>query len=456
MRKPVVLMNAADNPHLRELKDAILHDGIQVREAVSWAGIKQCFHDKPRPDLLLLYCRRAQDTQAGLETAAQLREQSPRFPVILLAGQGSEDLAVAALRIGIKDYFRVPFVAEDIISGIRRCLDQNPSYERRALEPSTPTKELIGASPALCRVKDFLGKASLVDSNILITGETGTGKELAATYVHSHSPRRDYPLISINCAALPDGLLESELFGYERGAFTGAQSAYPGKLRLAEGGTVFFDEIGDMSPYAQAKILRVLEHPEVYPLGGKRGVPLNIRVIAATNRDLETLLAHNQFRQDLYFRLNVGRIHLPPLRERREDIPLLVDHYVDELNHKWGRNLKRFSNEVMEIFMSYEWPGNIRELRNVVEAVFIDPPCKTVTLADLPEFFQLRYGGGRDIGLSEREQLLSALGTTNWNKSKAAEKLQWSRMTLYRKMEKYAIGSNLEEASKLDNPIDSV
>jgi len=456
MRKPLILMNAAGNPQARSLLASIQGQGIQLREASNWSEIQHCLHCKIPPDLLLLHCPLVRDAEAGLEVAAQLRQKDRRFPIILLAEQGSEALAVAALRTGIKDYYKKPFLVEEIVSAVRHCVAQYRAKENRALTIFASGKDLIGASSALCRAKEFLGKAARVDSNILITGETGTGKELAAEYVHSHSPRRHSPLISINCAALPDGLLESELFGYERGAFTGAQGAYPGKLRLAEGGTVFFDEIGDMSPYAQAKILRVLENREVYPLGGKRSVPLNIRIIAATNRDLESLLAQNQFRQDLYFRLNVARIHLPPLRDRRDDIPLLIDHCLKELNLRWGRSLRRLSDEVLEMFLRYDWPGNVRELRNLVEAVFIDPPNAIVTPDDLPEFFKLRCGYPQNIGLSEREQLLCALGASNWNKSKAAETLRWSRMTLYRKMEKYAIADAVEDKPNPDNPLNSV
>ena len=220
----------------------------------------------------------------------------------------------------------------------------------------TSSTVLIGSSLAIWKVKTYLRKVALTDSHVLITGETGTGKELAAQYIHHHSARRAKPLVTINCAALPDGLLESELFGYERGAFTGATSSYSGKLKLADGGTVLFDEIGDMSPYAQAKILRVIETKEVYPLGGRRSVPLDIRIIAATNRNLDQRMANNEFRQDLYFRLNVARVHLPPLSERKEDIPLLTDHFVQKFSAQFGRGIEGFSDEAMELLLRYDWP----------------------------------------------------------------------------------------------------
>ena len=312
----------------------------------------------------------------------------------------------------------------------------------------TPATSLIGSSLAIWKVKTYLRKVAMTDSHVLITGETGTGKELAAQYIHRHSARRAKPLVTINCAALPDGLLESELFGYERGAFTGATSSYSGKLKLADGGTVLFDEIGDMSPYAQAKILRVIETKEVYPLGGRRSVPLDIRIIAATNRDLDQRMANNEFRQDLYFRLNVARVHLPPLRERKEDIPLLTDHFVQKFSAQFGRGIEGFSDEAMERLLSYDWPGNIRELMNLTERIFIDPPREKITVADLPESMRYRPSVRQETVPAEREILLYTLSQTNWNKSKAAERLHWSRMTLYRKIAKYHIVASHPEATE--------
>ena len=310
---------------------------------------------------------------------------------------------------------------------------------------SAPATSLIGSSLAIWKVKTYLRKVALTDSHVLITGETGTGKELAAQYIHRHSDRRGKPLVTINCAALPDGLLESELFGYERGAFTGAVSSYAGKLKLADGGTVLFDEIGDMSLYAQAKILRVIETKEVYPLGGRRTVPLNIRIIAATNRDLDRQTAKGEFRQDLYFRVNVARVHLPPLRERKEDIALLTDHFVQKFSVQFGKGIEGFSDEAMDRLLSYDWPGNIRELVNVIERIFIDPPREKIAVADLPESMWSRPSVRRETVPAEREILLYTLSQTNWNKSKAAERLHWSRMTLYRKMAKYHIQGSTPE-----------
>jgi transcriptional regulator with PAS, ATPase and Fis domain len=308
----------------------------------------------------------------------------------------------------------------------------------------TEGQPMIGESPSLGNIKAYLRKVASTDSNVLITGETGTGKEVTAELIHRHSGRRQKPLVCLNCAALPDSLLESELFGYQRGAFTGAEASNPGKLQQAEGGTVFFDEVGDMSPYAQAKVLRLLESKQVQRLGASQSVCLDIRVIAATNQDLEAAMAQGKFRQDLYFRLNVARIHLPPLRERRGDIPLLLQHYLREFNRRLGRRVEGFSEGALQQLLSYEWPGNIRELKNLLEATFVnleaDGPrarSQRICLEDLPEPFRSRFTDRPADGGGERDRLLTALLSTQWNKSQAAQKLHWSRMTLYRKLAKY-------------------
>jgi transcriptional regulator with PAS, ATPase and Fis domain len=288
-------------------------------------------------------------------------------------------------------------------------------------------------------IKTYIDKVATTDSNVLITGETGTGKELVADLIHRKSVREQGPFVSINCAAIPDNLLESELFGYERGAFTGAHALKEGQLKLADGGTAFFDEIGDMSPYAQAKILRVIESKTIYRLGGKRRIPLNIRVIAATNQDLDQLLAQDKFRKDLYFRVNVARIHLPPLRERPEDILPLCHYYLCQLNHRFGRRVEGFTDDALAYLMRHDWPGNVRELKNLLEATFVNGPSRQISFMDLPEQFRKRFSDAETSPQDERERLLSALLSTNWNISKAAQRLRWSRMTLYRKLGKYHI-----------------
>jgi transcriptional regulator with PAS, ATPase and Fis domain len=288
-------------------------------------------------------------------------------------------------------------------------------------------------------VKSYISRAAVTDSTILITGESGTGKELAAELIHRSSLRNEKPLVCVNCAALPDSLLESELFGYERGAFTGAAGAQRGKFEQANGGTILLDEIGDMDLHAQAKILRTIESKEVCRLGGNKSTPLDVRFLAATNQDLERLLTEKKFRLDLYYRLNVARIHLPPLRERKDDILDLFNYYIRELNRRFGRAVVGFTDEALDHLMRYDWPGNVTELKNLCEAIFINLPAKKISFLDLPYLYQKQLKEAESLTQSERERLLSALFTTNWNVSKAARKLNWSRITVYRKLEKYHI-----------------
>jgi transcriptional regulator with PAS, ATPase and Fis domain len=308
--------------------------------------------------------------------------------------------------------------------------------------------QLVGESPLIIRITESLKKIATTDCTSLITGETGTGKELAAKLIHRHSPRSQKPFVVINCSAIPDTLLESELFGHERGAFTGAVAKREGAILSANHGTVFFDEIGDMSQYAQAKLLRTIENKEVWPVGGKRSLLVDTRFIAATNRDLEQLMKEGKFRADLYYRLNVARILLPPLRERQGDIALLLDYFRERYNRQFGKKVEGFTEEAVTALVDYDWPGNIRELKNLMEASFIHAEQR-ISLEDLPEGFRQRLRENETLGQDERTRLITALLNSNWNKAKAAQRLKWSRMTLYRKMAKYGVPS----ASGIDQEI---
>lgn len=298
---------------------------------------------------------------------------------------------------------------------------------------------MVGSSATMAELQVYIRKVARSDAVVLISGETGTGKERVAESIHHQSPRSHRPFVCVNCAAIPDTLFESELFGYDRGAFTGAQGSYPGKLRAANGGTVFLDEIGEMSLVSQAKILRVLENREIFPLGALRTSTVDVRFIAATNQELEPLVAEGRFRRDLFYRLNVARLHLRPLKEHKEDIPELIAHYVDRFNARDHVRVRPPTQKVLECLLSYEWPGNVRELRNLVESVFIDPPDGPVSLEHLPESFRRIFAQYSMVTMSERDRMVAALYQTNWNKSKAAAQLKCSRMTLYRKLSKYKI-----------------
>ncbi|MGZ8157256.1 MAG: sigma 54-interacting transcriptional regulator [Methylobacter sp.] len=396
-----------------------------------------------QPSLLILESP-FNNSVSTLEVAEKIKQKDRRFPIVLVTIHGSEALAISALKLGFKGYFTPPFQKQEFIDTINQCLFnyriQNSAIKNHSkFTAIEQDQKLIGNGFQFNRIKTSLKKIAAVDSNVLITGETGTGKEMVAQYIHQLSDRYSKPFIAINCAAIPDGLLESELFGYEKGSFTGAQTSYVGKLKLANGGAVFFDEIGDMSPYAQAKILRVIESKEVYPLGAKKTVSLDIRVIAATNCDLKSKILNKEFRQDLYYRLNVAHVELPSLRKRKEDIPCLIEYFIAMFNKLSGRSISGISDEALKILLEYDWPGNVRELKNFIEAIFIDPPKDRIDVKNLPECIRCVHHSSENDFITEREEILKALRSVHWNKSRAAEQLNWSRMTLYRKMAKYQI-----------------
>jgi transcriptional regulator with PAS, ATPase and Fis domain len=299
---------------------------------------------------------------------------------------------------------------------------------------------IVGNSGAIEGIRSQIVRVARAACGVLITGETGTGKELAAAAIHECGLRADRPFISINCAALPEALLESELFGHTRGAFTGAHQSRDGLLAACDGGTVFLDEVGDLCLAGQAKLLRALEAKQVRRIGSNLTLPVDFRVVAATNRDLEKLVETGEFRKDLYYRLNVARVHLPPLRERLDDVPVLVNHYVRILNREFSIQVEEIEPGVLECLARHDWPGNIRELRNTLEVSYLNCRPPVLALADLPR--QLREAcapvSGR-VSESEQTVMLSVLNEVNWNKSEAARKLHWSRLTLYRKLKRYGL-----------------
>ncbi len=333
-----------------------------------------------------------------------------------------------------------PAAFEDLAAAIVQHLSlTTPPAAAPQTHPPAPEDPLVGETAQMRALKAYLATVATTDSNVLITGETGTGKEMVAQQLHRASRRQNKPFVCINCAAIPESLIESELFGYDRGAFTGATSARAGKLQQANGGTVFFDEIGEMSRFAQAKILRAIEAKEIYPLGAQRSIQLNVRIVAATNRDLEAMIRDDSFRSDLYFRLKVVRLTLPPLRDRLSDIPLLVRHWLPALNATFGRQVTTVTADVLRSLMAHSWPGNVRELKNVLEISFLHLPPHATTLASLPEPLDVLSTSVTNGGADEREQLLSALVATRWNISETARRLRWSRMTIYRRLAKYEL-----------------
>lgn len=375
--------------------------------------------------------------ESFFNSISKRESQNALCPVVVVACGSSEAFAIAALRNGVKDYLSDPPDLGALDESISRVVPRSSPGLPEI--PLTGGDVLVGASPVMQALRANIRRIAATECNVLITGETGTGKELVAQLIHQNSKRSNHPLICINCAAIPDSLLESELFGYERGAFTGASTASPGKLMTANKGTVFFDEIGDMSSSGQAKILRAIEAKEVQRLGATRRYETDVRILAATHHNLDALANAQTFRRDLYFRLNVGRIHLPPLRERKSDIPGLAERMVTELNRKLGRHVESANETAARVLMQYDWPGNVRELKNVIERIFINRESGRITAEDLASVLQTDYGTDVDQPAEDEQNLRDALATCNGNKSKAAERLNCSRMTLYRKMAKYGI-----------------
>jgi DNA-binding NtrC family response regulator len=441
MNHPNLLIINHDEPYLQNLKKVLRPKQYRLSELSTTADIEKFFQHEI-PDLVLI-CSSSKHTTDGLKIVADIRRKSRHIPIILLTRFSSEGRAIAALRAGVTDYFKIPCPDETLLDSFERLLStgngNTPVMSGASRYKVCKGRSLIGESEPMREVISYLTKVALTDSTVLITGETGTGKELAAERIHCSSLRSLSPFVSINCAALPENLVESELFGFDRGAFTGAVTSKKGKFEQAQGGTIFLDEIGDMSSFAQAKILRCIESKEIYPLGSNRVIPLDIRVIAATNQEPEDLMAAGKFRRDLYYRLNIARVNLPPLRDRKADILRLVTHAIQKLNPRFNRQVKGLTKAAMASLMQYDWPGNIRELMNVLEASFINLPLGPVEYMDLPKsILQQLKAASTDTG-TERSRILSALLDTNWNKSTAAKKLEWSRMTLYRKMAKYKI-----------------
>lgn len=430
-------------------KRRLTQSGFEVEETASGA---EAVRSLRMLDSYLLVCGQPSGPDgSSWDLITEVLRFCPRTTIIFVATQSSEQLAIQAFRAGVTDYIRQSLDTDELVASVTRLSaktqesNQSLLTSRSADNDSAQINEvlerpLIGESTVMREVKAKLLRAAAAECNVLITGETGTGKELAAQLVHYASSRKGKPLLSVNCATIPETLLESELFGYEKGAFTGAQCANAGLLERADGGTLFLDEMGELSALAQAKILRVIENKEFSRLGGRETIRVNVRFIAATNQNVENLVNERRFRQDLYFRLNVVRVQLPPLRERKEDLPELVRYFIEGFNRQSGRSVEGFSSASCEWLLAHDWPGNIRELRNLIEAIFVNLSPGHIPRIDLPP--EYRDGGDSPSSIGERDLLLSALLSTSWNKSEAARKLHWSRMTLYRKITKYQIHPN--------------
>src|ERR1700730_8173816 len=390
----------------------------------------------------------------GLDLLGHLGEEIQRVPVIIITGRGSDERVVQAIEAGAFWYIEKPLKPPVLRALLDRALgrvrDQHAVLAlTRQLRDAGKLGALVGSSGSMQEVMRQVEMAAPSTASVLITGETGSGKEMVARSIHMLSPRAERPFVAINCSAIPESLMESEIFGHEKGAFTGAAERRIGCFELADGGTLLLDEIGEMPAPTQAKLLRVLEDRKVRRLGSKSETPVDVRVLAATNKDPENAVGQGQMRQDLFFRLNVFHIHLPPLRDHKDDIPLLVEYILHDVNEKHGKHVRGIGAEVMDIFMSHTWPGNIRELRNVLERSTIMCEKEMITRSCLPDEFgksqakgpsdlsSIKFPVGTNVDAMERELILQTLNATGNNKTRAADLLGISLKTLHNKLKEY-------------------
>jgi two-component system NtrC family response regulator len=453
MNKPKAILVIDDDAGIRRVVEYQLQEaGHRVVTAPDGpAGLRLVESDSI--DLVVTDVR--MPAMDGVELLARLRVIQPDLPVIMLTAHGTIDSAVDAMKLGAFDYLTKPFSGDQLRGSVRKALEVGElrlenRHLRQALEERFSFAKMIAESPAIRAITELAGRVAQSDTTVLLEGESGTGKELLAKAIHVHSTRARRPFVTVNCAAIPEHLLESELFGHRRGSFTGAVADKRGKFEMANGGTIFLDEIGELPSMLQVKILRVLQEHEVDKIGDTHTTPVDVRVIAATNRDLRKMMEDGTFRDDLYYRLAVVALRVPPLRERTDDIPLLVDHFLDKHCERLARARPAVDSEVYAVFNGYRWPGNIRELENVVERALVLDRDGSIGPADLPEHVR---SGGRPIGnlriklpdggisleQVERDLLLAALEKHDWNQTRAAAYLDITRSTLLYRMQKFSL-----------------
>jgi two-component system nitrogen regulation response regulator NtrX len=417
--------------------------------------------ERESPDLVLLDVK--MPGMDGLEVLDRVRAINDALPVVVVSGHGTISTAVEATKKGAFDFIEKPFASDRVLVSLRNALDQRRLRdENRSLKKAVEVRhQMIGESPALRQVTAAIARAAPTNATVLIQGESGVGKELVARTIHRNSLRSRERFVQVNCAAIPEELIESELFGHEKGSFTGATEKQVGKFEQADRGTIFLDEVGDMSAKTQAKVLRVLQEGEVERLGSARTIKVDVRVIAATNKNLEEEIERGRFREDLYFRLAVIPIFVPPLRERSGDIPLLVRYYIEQLSRDSNARPKRITPGALDALQRYRWKGNIRELRNTVERLIIMTAGDTIDVADLPDLLRstgapvaVKASGDNDPvkagtlrefkDVSERAYLVSKLRENGWNISKTAEVIDTPRSNLYKKLEQYQISQETD------------
>ena len=387
-----------------------------------------------------------------LEVLKKINKIKPKLPVIIITAYATIDSAVMAIKEGAADYIVKPFNPEEISIVIAKLVERQRLIKenirlRRALSKRFKFQDLVGKSPQMLKVIEMIKTVAPTKSTVLIRGESGTGKELVARAIHELGPRKKFPFIAAACGAIPESLLEAELFGYEKGAFTGAVFQHKGRIEMADRGTLFLDEIGDISLKTQVDLLRFIQEREFRRIGGKTPIKVDVRIIAATNKNLEEMIAKGEFRDDLYYRLNVITIELPSLRVRKEDIPILAEHFLEKFSLDMGKTVDEVSDQVMKVLISYNWPGNIRQLENAIEHALVVSRKPEIQIGDLPRYLVTSKDKGYEIRPTlslddvERKHILSVLSANDWNIKRSAQILGINRVTLYKKIERYKIKS---------------
>ena len=450
------LLIVDDEPNIRSSLEGILRDeGYRVSSVGSAEEALNVVH-RSTPDLILLDIMYPGARMDGIAALERMRKSLPELAVVMISGQGSIETAVKATKLGAYDFIEKPLDLERVVLVVRHALDQaRLEKENRQLRQTLQKRyEIVGESHAMESIQQMVRSVAPTNGRVLIRGESGTGKELVARSIHQQSLRREKPFVEVNCAAIPEDLIESELFGHEKGSFTGATSKRRGKFEMADGGTIFLDEVGDMSLRTQAKVLRVLEEQRFERVGGTESLEVDVRVLAASNKDLVQAIAEGKFREDLYYRLNVVPISVPPLRERKDDPPLLVNHFLREFSKEYGKREKVMSEEAMKVLAAYHWPGNVRELKNLIERLIIMVPSDKIEISDVE--FLLEPSASVSTGVVtegplsedslreavdqfEKAFILERLGENSWNISRTAEKLGIERSNLHRKLKALGI-----------------
>jgi DNA-binding NtrC family response regulator len=443
------LLIVDDEKHIREgLEKALTIDGYDVELA---SDGKEALSKIEEGDIDLVITDLKMPNLSGEELMKEALDNYPYLPVIILTGHGTIENAVEAMRNGAYDFITKPLNIDKLSLIVNRALE-NSSLKRQnrdllnQLKKKYSFENIIGKSASMKKVFETIEQVAPSRANVLIYGESGTGKEMIADAIHHNSPRRNKPYIKVHCAALPETLLESELLGHEKGAFTGAISRKRGRFELANTGTIFLDEIGEISLQTQVKLLRVIQEREFERVGGEQPVKVDVRIISATNKDLKEEIERGSFREDLYYRLDVVSIFVPPLRERTDDIPLMVHKFIEELAQENNREIEGITNGTLQALMSYKWPGNVRELRNVIESIVVLTKESVITEQDLPSYVRakdekssLKIPAGIDLAEAEKRYILFTLENAGGNKTKASELLNIGRKTLHRKLAEYGL-----------------